>query len=62
MEYNDKFEIDEIIIEDRKIGKEKTVNKAMINSTGRINENQLPELLKAYAGYRTVNNLWEVVK
>jgi hypothetical protein len=57
MEYNNKFEIDEIIIEDRK-----TVNKAMINSTGRTNENQLPELLKAYAGYRTVNNLWEVVK
>lgn len=38
------------------------IKKAGINSTGGKDENQLPELLKAFAEYRTTNNLWEVVK
>ena len=38
------------------------IKKAGINSTGGKEENQLPELLKAFAEYRTTNNLWEVVK
>ena len=38
------------------------IKKAGINSTGWKDENQLPELLKAFAEYRTTNNLWEVVK
>lgn len=36
------------------------IKKAGINSTGGKDENQLPELLKAYAEYRTINNLWEI--
>lgn len=35
------------------------IKKAGINSTGGKEENQLPELLKAYEEYRIVNNLWE---
>ena len=38
------------------------IKKAGINSTGGKEENQLPELLKAFVEYRTVNNLWEVIK
>ena len=38
------------------------IKKAGINSTGGKEENQLPELLKAFTEYRTANNLWEVVK
>ncbi len=38
------------------------IKKAGINSTGAKEENQLPELLKAFTEYRTANNLWEVVK
>lgn len=38
------------------------IKKAGINSTGGKEENQLPELLKAFAEYRTTNNLWEIVK
>ena len=38
------------------------IKKAGINSTGGKDENQLPELLKAFAEYRTTNNLWEIVK
>jgi type I restriction enzyme M protein len=38
------------------------IKKAGINSTGGKEENQLPELLKAFVEYRTTNNLWEVVK
>lgn len=38
------------------------IKKAGINSTGGKDENQLPELLRAFAEYRTTNNLWEVVK
>ncbi len=36
------------------------IKKAGINSTGGKEENQLPELLKAYTEYRTANNLWEI--
>ena len=35
------------------------IKKAGINSTGGKEENQLPELLKAYTEYRTTNNLWK---
>ncbi len=35
------------------------IKKAGINSTGGKDENQLPELLKAYKEYRTANNLWK---
>ena len=38
------------------------IKKAGINSTGGKEENQLPELLKAFAEYRITNNLWEIVK
>lgn len=38
------------------------IKKAGINSTGGKEENQLPELLKAYEEYRTTNNLWEIAK
>ncbi|MFA6394660.1 MAG: DNA methyltransferase, partial [Sulfurimonas sp.] len=38
------------------------IKKAGINSTGGKDENQLPELLKAYTEYRTASNLWEVVQ
>lgn len=38
------------------------IKKAGINSTGGKEENQLPELLKAFAEYRTANNLWEIEK
>lgn len=38
------------------------IKKAGINSTGAKEENQLPELLKAFTEYRNINNLWEVVK
>lgn len=36
------------------------IKKAGINSTGGKEENQLPELLKAFVEYRTVNNLWKL--
>jgi type I restriction enzyme M protein len=65
MEYKDKFDTEvkeqikqkfdyQIPIAD--------INKAGINSTGGKEENQLPELLKAYTEYRIANNIWEIEK
>ncbi len=65
MEYKDKFDT-----EVREKIKQKfdyqipiaDIKKAGINSTGGKEENQLPELLKAYTEYGIANNIWEIEK